>query len=373
MCNFISTLPVKNYDEQSTISHRNSIAMFLKPCPDTPTEKTWYRFRLLAFTTPRKSKRNYPFIERYVHQVWDVTDKGRRIIKDEVVCPVTKWVEFDGNRYEGCPMCRIANQYFISAKESKWKDREAIKKQNEFGRKYEAIVPVYVVNDPNYPTNNGKFKVLIFNDKNIYKDFHEKVKTALTKVSVFNGVNSVDCAIHVSESVEIRNEGQPNEFKFKTRVIDKITFSKNPYDIDSITKENVDKLEFDETFYVSSTIDELNAFYNKYFKVSNDDIDDSDSDIDLTNVVENKKQEVKKEPVVQKTQKTLENETIKESIDKTDDISVDDIDDILSSDSDNIDEFSDDDRKKSTPAKSVSEEQVTDDDIDSIIEELDID
>jgi len=64
----------------------------------------------------------------------------------------------------------------MTLKESNWKDADARKKNKDFGRKYQAIVPVYVVNDPNYEGNNGKFKVIMFGDKKVYDGFVKKVE-----------------------------------------------------------------------------------------------------------------------------------------------------------------------------------------------------
>ena len=135
---------------------------------------------------------------------------------------------------------------------------------------------MYVVNDPNFDGNNHKFKVLIFNDKNFYKEFRSKIEKASLSNNVFNAANAVDCCIHVAEVPEVRNEGKPNEYIYKVKKIDKIVFSNKPYDIPSITKETVDAMGFDDTYYVTSSPQEILAFYNKYCTVSNDDIPDDD-------------------------------------------------------------------------------------------------
>jgi hypothetical protein len=135
---------------------------------------------------------------------------------------------------------------------------------------------VYVVDDPNYPQNKGTFKVLIFNDKQFYSEFRSKVEKASQTNCVFNGKNAVDCCIHVAEVEEVRNEGQPNEYIFKKKVIDRVTFTTKPYDIPTITKDWVINSGFDEEYYVSSTPEELQRFYNRHYKVSNDDIPEED-------------------------------------------------------------------------------------------------
>lgn len=271
---FMSALPTRS--KSAGTDKKNNLALSLRPCPDENGAKTWYRFRLLAFSSPSKSDRDYPFIERYTHQVFEKNEKGFNVLKDEITCPVTKWVNFEGNRYDGCPMCKIANQYFNAYKESGWRDRSAAAQNRLLGRKYQAIVPVYVVNDPNYPSNNGRFKVIIFSDKKVYTEFCEKIKAVSATNCVFNSENAVDCCIHVSDQITIMNQGQPNEYEFKQRVIDKITFSSKPYTIEAITKDRVENMGFDETYYVASTVQELNEFYSKHFKMSNDDIPEDD-------------------------------------------------------------------------------------------------
>lgn len=274
MCQFFDQLPKHS---KSSGQKKRNLLLTMKPCAD---EKTYYRFRLLAFTSDGKNDRDYPWIQRFVHTKWGVhPEKGYPIIEDEITCPVTPHVHVEGNRYNACKMCDAANKYFIQFKESGWKDKEACKKNKEFGRKLEYIIPVYVVTDPNYEGNQGKLKVIMFNDKKFYEDFKSRVEKASMKNHVFNGTNAVDCCMHVSEVREVKNEGQPNEYVWKHKVIDKIVFSNKPYDIPSITKEVVANMGFDEEYYTSSTPEEINAFYKKYCTVSNDDIPMDDTDI----------------------------------------------------------------------------------------------
>lgn len=323
MCTFMTQLPKKS--KSNGTDKRRNMCLSIRPCPDKDGQKTWYRLRLLAWTSPEKNDRDDAFIERFVHQIWKKSDKGYMMVEDEVTCPVTKHVHFDGNRYDACPMCKLAGQHFASWKESGWKDRESAKKNKEIGRKYQAIIPVYVVEDPNYTANNGKVKVLIFNDKNFYKEFRAKIEKASQTACVFNGKNAVDCCIHMSEVPEVRNEGQPNEYVYKAKVIDKITFTTKPYDIPSITKDLVTNSGFDEEYYTSSTMDELQRFYDTHFKISNDDIpDDDEIQVYDTNAKAST-------PVKTVTPPSLENE-ITTSNDDVSDIELDD----LTSDSDDV-------------------------------------
>lgn len=274
MCTLLSQLPKRS--KSTGTDKRKSLVLAMRPCPDKDGKPTWYRVRLLAWTSPEKNDRDYPFIERYVHQIWKKNDKGLPVIEDEVTCPVTKHVHVEGNRYDMCPMCRLANQSFIALKESNWKDNDARKLNRELGRKFQGIVPVYVKDDPNYPQNNNQFKVIIFSDKKLYEEFRSKVEKASYANNVFNGKNAVDCCIHMSEVEDVRNPGQPNEYVYKQKVIDKITFTTKPYDIEKITKEWLTNSGFDEEYYTSSTSEELQRFYDSHYKISNDDIPEED-------------------------------------------------------------------------------------------------
>jgi len=319
MCTFYSSLPKQS---KSTGIKKRNLVLSMKPCAD---EKTFYRFRLLAFSSDGKNDRDYPWIQRFMHVKWGVhPEKGYPMIVDSVTCPVTPHVHVEGNRYNACKMCDMANKYFVRFKESGWKDKEASKKNKEFGRKLEYDIPVYVVNDPNYEGNNGKFKVLQFNDKKFYEEFKAKVEKQSRAVKVFNGENAVDCCFHVSEIEEVKNEGQPNEYVWKHKVIDKILFSNKPYDIPSITKETVSNMGFDEEFYTSSTPEEIEAFYKKWCTVSNDDIPDDDSEIPVY--------DSPTKPVAEKPMK-VENPIAVEA--PSEDISTEELDD-LTSDSDNL-------------------------------------
>ena len=73
MCTFLNTLPKKS--KTAGTAKRKSLVLSIKPCPDQNGEKSWYRFRLLNFAG-QGTDRDYPFIERYIHQKWRVNEKG---------------------------------------------------------------------------------------------------------------------------------------------------------------------------------------------------------------------------------------------------------------------------------------------------------
>ena len=265
----------RNSKSNGGVKKRN-LLMSLKPCAD---EKTYYRVRLLGFLNEHTDRDDFCIV-RYVHQKWGVNaEKGYPVLEDEITCPVTPHVHVEGNRYDSCKICNLANKYFIAFKESGWKDKEANKKSKEFGRKFQAIIPVYVVDNPNYDGDNGKFKVIVFNDKKFYEEFRKKVEKAAQTNMVFNGQNAVDCCIHVSNVTEVVNEGKPTEYTWKHKIIDKVVFTTKPYDIPSINKETLNSMGFDDEYYTTSTQDEIDLFYKKYCTISNDDIPDDDMPI----------------------------------------------------------------------------------------------
>lgn len=314
MCTFYNSLPKQS---KSAGIKKANLGLYMKACPD---EKSYYRFRLLAFNSP-DTDRDFPWIQRFMHVKYGThPEKGYPIVLDSITCPVTPHVHVEGNRYNACKMCEVANKYFIAYKESGYKDKEAGKKNKEFGRKLEYAIPVYVVSDPCYEQNAGKFKVLILNDKKVYEEFKSKVEKQQMKCNVFNGVNAVDCCFHVSEVSEVKNEGQPNEYTWKHKVIDKIVFSTKPRDIPQITKEAVDGMGFDREYYTSSTPEEIEAFYKKWCTISNDDIPDDDAEVPVYDAPV-------KQPVVEKPIPTTENTAV--AAEKVDDMSDDELDELI--------------------------------------------
>ena len=274
MCKFYDTLPTRS--KTAGNNKKRNLALFMKPCPEENGKPKYYRFRLLNFGSDGKNDRDFPFIKRFQHTKWGKNDKGLPVVVDQITCPVTPHVHVEGNRYQACKVCEAAGKYFGIYKASGYTDKEAGRKNKEFSRKLEWIIPVYVVDDPNYENNNGKLKVIIFDTKDVYEDFKEKLEKAALTNRVFNGVQAVDCCIHVSMVEETKNAGKPNEYVWKHKAIDKIVFSNKPYDIPSINKETVSNMGFDEEYYTSSTPAEIQDFYNKYCKVSNDDIPEDD-------------------------------------------------------------------------------------------------
>lgn len=267
MCKFMSSL--SKYSPSIGVVKRNpNLEMFLQPCKD---EKTYYRVRLLGFES--KLGRTDPHIVRHVHKVWVTDPKTGKKYQEKILCSKrTAWVETEGPKASSCKICNYVNQQWSIYNESGKTDIEARTKASKLGDNYEAIVPVYVKSDPNYERNNGKLKVIIFNNKEVYEDFRRRIEHKLEEVAVLNGVKAVDTLIHVGVEEITAKNGKV----YKNPVIDKIKFSTDPYDIPAINSKSIDAFPFDETYYVKPDQEEVDEFYNKHCCVSNDDIPEDD-------------------------------------------------------------------------------------------------
>ncbi len=258
---FSKTVPMKGAQR---------IKLFLRPTED---KSQYYRFRLLNFRDPAKNDRDYPYIVRYVHRVFGKDENGKAVVKGEIVCPVTKFSHWAGDPYKECPICNYSGRQFQAYKQSKNTDKVASAKSREFGRKFEAWIPVYVVNDPLYDVNNGKLKAFCFTNKDEYTMFDNLVKQKAMEETVF-GPDAVDFCIRLAKEHVVENEGQPNERVYDAVKVREMGFKSKPTHIDAITPEAISEFEFDDQLYVVPTKEQLEDFYKKFCKMTQDDDDD---------------------------------------------------------------------------------------------------
>lgn len=269
-----------------------SFLLKLKPTVDNNV----YRFRLLSFITGNNS-RDWPFIEKFVHEKWDKDAEGKSVYKGFVTCPATKYVRPTlppkSNPFEICPICKYTNSNYLAYKESNFKDKLAGKATREHKRKYVALVPVYVVKDPHEPTNINKARVWVIKDKEIYDKLNALVKKQQSKTKVFNGGEAVDLLVYVKSEEVIVGEGQPYEFKRTDIKIDKFGFGKQTYKIDNITDKFIEDFPFDEEFYTFSTQEELQKYYEENViansSIPEDGIDTEELESDTSKPINEKK------------------------------------------------------------------------------------
>lgn len=279
MCTFVEQkLTFNTATEEKPVNYE----IYLKPTP----EKEYYRFRLLWFND--SSDRKTPFVERFMHSVW--VEEGDKRFTYDVVCPTTPYVKktWAGNAYDDCPICRFANNNFIMAKESGFKDSVAREKNKTFKRRFQAVIPVYVVSDPVYDANNGKFKVFTIADKEIFDKFKALVIERNNNHKIFNGENALDFLVRVDNVQKVLGEGTDHELRYNKKEIVQMGFSSKPYDIPAITKTAIDQFPFASLYYYSPTLDDLKSFYKDHcLHAVNDDVDDTSiADIASTPKVE---------------------------------------------------------------------------------------
>ena len=240
-----------------------NIVCYLKPT----AEKEFYAFRLLAFRTKEAPERKNPWIERYVHNMWTTNSNGKRFTECTVVCPVTSHVTWarGKDRYDACPICTHAQKAFNQFKASGWKNRESAKISDEFGRKFEGLIPVYVAKDPNRPENNGKFKVLLIGDKKKFDEITETIEVLIKQgLHVYNGAEALDLYMQFGPVEHKSHEGQPNERVWTKNEITRFRFANKPYEIPAITPEAIRAFPFDAQYFNESTPEELKEFYDRY-------------------------------------------------------------------------------------------------------------
>ena len=391
MCVFVNKLTTDS--STSLTDKKSNIYLALRP---TESKLDFYRLRILNFSSSKTNRKN--FIERYVHSVWTSNEKGKPVLESRVVCPVTKYVPWEGDRYD-CPICRYANSNFIAFKNSGWTDHDSNKKSKDFGRRFEAYIPVYVVNDPVYSSNNKKLKVICFTNRDEYKQVKKFILDTQKRVNVLNGVDAVDLCIRYARITETVNPGQPNERTWSHNVIKKLKFTDTPYTIPAITQELVDDFPYDDEYYVTSSPEELQEFYDKYCRVGMDDVDtDEEEDIIDYSGGKSKKQvssptreeepevpEIKDEDVLDEEDeeptpvhaKKKAKTPAKEEVMPDEDFDVDDEEPEEESEDEDDDEIPDvkpkAPAKKAKPAKKQVEsvqESMDDDEIEALIEQM---
>lgn len=321
MCTFCSDLPPNQYGA----NHKKApITLFLKP-NDPNNENEKYRFRILNFRSQAKNDRAYPFISRYVHNHWSKNDNGINVVDECVVCPSTPYIDAKNDATLGyadtyrelklrdkkptydlvCPICRHVQEMWSSWKSSGKTDRLAIERINSLRKQFQGVVPVYVVNDPVNPKNNGRFKCIIFNLKEEYDKFIDVVNAERAKIAASggkygwcNGTNAVDFYLRMDKVPVIYNAGKANEKQGVARRITKMAFGSKAYDLvdgngsEIVTKEAIDRFEFDDQYYIKSTKMELEDFYSKFYGGAPSNIPEEDDDVfsDETSTVAQTKQ-----------------------------------------------------------------------------------
>ena len=274
MCKFVNKQLTVNTDVSDKALNYEVFLKVTEP-------KEYYRFRLLWFTD--ETDRKTPFVERFMHAYFSDTPEGGRSV-ETIVCPTTPFVRatWAGNAYDDCPVCRFATNNYVVLKETNYTDKVARENNRQFKRKFQAVIPVYVISDPVYDANNGKLKVFTINDKDIYEKFKRVVIEQNAKSNVFNSENALDFLMRLDNVEHVLNAGTDKEIQFTRREIVQMGFSKKPYTIDAITSENINKFPFAGIYYTPPTAEELRDYYKANCLQSSDDDIDMDSMTELS-------------------------------------------------------------------------------------------
>ena len=263
--------------------NKMSSQLFLKETE----EGKYYRLRLLN-TTPNQKfvtssnfqhYRDFPFIIQHVHTVWsdiptDDPNKTKRICKT-IVCPQTDYVKANSTLSKAqCPMCAAYGSAWKAYKDSGYKNIEAKNKMKNLHNTQVVRVLVYVVQDPNYDSNNGAVKVLSL-DEDAYQALLTQINaSAKNNTPIWNN-DSCDLFFTWGKFDKTVNEGKPNEYTFKKNGFTRIGFTTSPKHLDGLTDELVDSVQFDANWYQVPSKEELDTFYVENFSSqasSNDDI-----------------------------------------------------------------------------------------------------
>lgn len=256
--------------------------LYLRESPSTdkdgnpiPATKQAYRVRLLAFST---ENRVVPYIEKFEHVCWTKNEAGKTVPVGRITCPshsryARKFLPSGTDFMKCCPICNYAfEQKGIQFKVKGKSDPIAAKNVRDASAKWVAYYPVLVINDPNFPSNNGRIKAMQIQDKEMLN----RINTLISEqeragVSVFNGDKGVDLMIimrHVEETALDKN-GQPRIDKRTGNPVIlhplkpvKMGFVPAKYATEhpEITVKSIEDFQFDETFSRVPTADELADF-----------------------------------------------------------------------------------------------------------------
>lgn len=277
---------------------KNFTEMTLKPTDKTdpttgeqlPPSRRYYVVRPLSFE--HGDRVDYPFIIRDEHVFYQRNSEGKVVKVEKICCPSTSWAsqqlirkgETIGRGY--CPICDFSfNKNKIAWANRPNVDSIAAKLAQETKSVWAAYLPVFVVNDPNYASNNQHLRVIRITDKEGFTKIVSTIEDALNKgINVFNGDEGANLWILVEANRKNRLDkngkisinkktNKPYEY-ISWDITDVRVITKKLYSYPMINDDAIDELAFDDTYGVASTKFELQSFLNRNWL----DIGASDAD-----------------------------------------------------------------------------------------------
>lgn len=251
---------------------RRSAEMTIRPT----AEGSYYRFRLLSFPPdPEFVKsagltyyRDLHFLPRYMHVVWteepsDKSPTGVRNVRHVIPCPASEYIRVNsGLTKKGCPICNAGNAALQAYTDSGKRNQVAKEKWLKCKNVFEALVPVYVVQDPNNDANNGSVKVWRVNEEQYQRLINIVNEAERGKTPIFND-NAVDLYFSFGLEEKSRTNKRTGETKtWKQNDIGRLGLTTSVYKVDGLD-DLVRGLNFDANFFTIPTLDELQDFYVK--------------------------------------------------------------------------------------------------------------
>jgi len=247
-----------------------------------------YKLRLLWITPPEGMNREYPMINQYIHRIWDENAIGSKNV--EVYCKTSQYDEGETRAGWECPICKEMSKCYKEYSNSGSQSSKEI--YDTFRRTFRGYVPVYVISGP----EEDLHKVKILQYTKIFKDFFDLKIFGIMKNQKNDDNSNNQMTVDEDDILGIQafTYYEASEDTVKTQAYDlvvtvntksipirgkmtkvpdyTIDFSRKMSEIDfdgePITSERYlnlsEELSFDKDFLKTSTIDELQAFLNKY-------------------------------------------------------------------------------------------------------------
>ena len=267
---------------------RRSSELSIRPT----AENNYYRFRLLSFPPdPEFMKsagltyyRDLHFLPRYMHIVWteepsDKSPTGVRNVRYAIPCPASEYIRVNSNlTKKSCPICNAGNAALQAYTESNKRNQVAKDKWLRCKNVFEALVPVYVVNDPNNDSNNGSVKVWKVNEEQYQRLVNLVNEAERGKTPIFND-EAVDLYFTFEKVEKSRTNKKTGEVHtWMQNDIGKLVLTTTVYKVSGLD-DLVKGLNFDATWFTIPSMDDLQDFYAKHIATVSSPVNDIPNDI----------------------------------------------------------------------------------------------
>lgn len=224
---------------------------------------TTLRVRLLFYVEPG-SDRSGPFVEKYIHYVFDPATKQG----STVVCPTSLYISGNAG-FRDCPICTNNSNLWNDYKANQSLSSKEL--YDKFKRKFYGFALVYVINDPTNKDNNGKVRILKYGvsisnffQKEIFgKDVKSKDNEPEERYSDCVGSAAFDLDSGYDLIIAIEKNVTP--IGTYNKYSPKFAREKTPVNVDKEQLERqIKELSFDKDFLVRSTREDIMKFYQDH-------------------------------------------------------------------------------------------------------------